>query len=48
MARYALGLSEFEKRVVAVYVGGRPLGARGMGAPPLRGGSQKLKVRRQK
>src|SRR5689334_10587133 len=27
MARYAVGLSEFEKRVVAVYVGGRPLGA---------------------
>ena len=27
MAQYASGLSEFEKRVVAVYVGGRPLGA---------------------
>jgi polyvinyl alcohol dehydrogenase (cytochrome) len=27
MAPYAQGLSEFEKRVVAVYVGGRPLGA---------------------
>jgi len=27
MAQYAQGLSEFEKRVVAVYVGGRPLGA---------------------
>ncbi|HJZ72732.1 MAG TPA: PQQ-binding-like beta-propeller repeat protein [Vicinamibacterales bacterium] len=31
MARYASGLSEFEKRVVAVYVGGRPLGADGAG-----------------
>jgi len=27
MAEYAQGLSEFEKRVVAVYIGGRPLGA---------------------
>ncbi len=27
MAPYAQGLTEFEKRVVAVYVGGRPLGA---------------------
>ena len=27
MAQYAQGLSEFEKRVVAVYVGGRPLGS---------------------
>jgi polyvinyl alcohol dehydrogenase (cytochrome) len=27
MARYAAGLSEYEKRVVAVYVGGRPLGS---------------------
>jgi mono/diheme cytochrome c family protein len=27
MAQYAQGLSEFQKRVVAVYVGGRPLGA---------------------
>lgn len=27
MARYAQGLTEFEKRVVAVYIGGRPLGA---------------------
>ncbi|MBW8869118.1 MAG: PQQ-binding-like beta-propeller repeat protein, partial [Acidobacteria bacterium] len=27
MARYAQGLSDFERRVVAVYVGGRPLGA---------------------
>jgi len=27
MAPYARGLSEFEKRVVAVYVGGRPLGS---------------------
>ena len=27
MAPYAQGLTEFEKRVVAVYIGGRPLGA---------------------
>ena len=27
MAQYAQGLTDFEKRVVAVYVGGRPLGA---------------------
>jgi polyvinyl alcohol dehydrogenase (cytochrome) len=27
MAQYAQGLSDFEKRVVAVYVGGRPLGS---------------------
>lgn len=27
MARHAQGLSDFEKRVVAVYVGGRPLGS---------------------
>src|SRR5512142_2523480 len=31
MARYAAGLSEFEKRAVAVYVGGRPLGAAAAG-----------------
>lgn len=31
MARYAQGLSEFEKRVVAVYTGGRPLGAAAAG-----------------
>ena len=31
MAKYAEGLSEFEKRVVAVYVGGRPLGAAAAG-----------------
>jgi polyvinyl alcohol dehydrogenase (cytochrome) len=31
MARYAQGLTEFEKRVVAVYIGGRPLGASGTG-----------------
>ncbi|MFN8062493.1 MAG: PQQ-binding-like beta-propeller repeat protein [Vicinamibacterales bacterium] len=31
MAPYAKGLSEFEKRVVAVYVGGRPLGAAASG-----------------
>ena len=31
MAQYAEGLSEFEKRVVAVYVGGRPLGASAAG-----------------
>ena len=31
MARYAQGLTEFEKRVVAVYVGGRPLGAAATG-----------------
>lgn len=30
-AEYAKGLSEFQKRVVAVYVGGRPLGASGTG-----------------
>jgi polyvinyl alcohol dehydrogenase (cytochrome) len=31
MARYAEGMTEFEKRVVAVYVGGRPLGAAASG-----------------
>ena len=31
MAKHAEGLSEFEKRVVAVYVGGRPLGAAAAG-----------------
>src|SRR5262249_40921390 len=31
MKQYAEGLSEFEKRVVAVYVGGRPLGANDAG-----------------
>ena len=31
MAQYAQGLSEFEKRVLAVYVGGRPLGAAATG-----------------
>ena len=31
MARYAQGLTEFEKRVVAVYIGGRPLGAAATG-----------------
>src|SRR4051812_50203057 len=31
MAQYAEGLSEYDKRVVAVYVGGRPLGAAGGG-----------------
>ena len=31
MAKYAEGLTEFEKRVVAVYVGGRPLGAAATG-----------------
>ena len=31
MAKYAQTLSEFEKRVVAVYVGGRPLGAAATG-----------------
>jgi polyvinyl alcohol dehydrogenase (cytochrome) len=31
MAKYATGLSEYEKRVVAVYVGGRPLGAASTG-----------------
>ena len=31
MAQYAQGLTEFEKRVVAVYVGGRPLGAAASG-----------------
>src|SRR3954468_8569803 len=31
MAQYAEGLSEYDKRVVAVYVGGRPLGAAGSG-----------------
>ena len=31
MAQYAQGLTEFEKRVVAVYVGGRPLGAAATG-----------------
>jgi polyvinyl alcohol dehydrogenase (cytochrome) len=32
MATYAEALSEYEKRVVAVYVGGRPLGAAALGA----------------
>jgi hypothetical protein len=27
MAQYAQAMTDFEKRVVAVYVGGRPLGA---------------------
>jgi polyvinyl alcohol dehydrogenase (cytochrome) len=31
MAQYARSMSEFEKRVVAVYVGGRPLGAAATG-----------------
>jgi polyvinyl alcohol dehydrogenase (cytochrome) len=31
MSTYAQGLSDFEMRVVAVYVGGRPLGAAGSG-----------------
>ena len=31
MTPYAQGLSEYEKRVVAVYVGGRPLGAAALG-----------------
>jgi polyvinyl alcohol dehydrogenase (cytochrome) len=31
MAQYARELSDFEKRVVAVYVGGRPLGAAAAG-----------------
>jgi polyvinyl alcohol dehydrogenase (cytochrome) len=31
MAPHAQGLSEYEKRVVAVYVGGRPLGAAALG-----------------
>jgi polyvinyl alcohol dehydrogenase (cytochrome) len=31
MAPYAQGLSEFDRRVVAVYVGGRPLGTAGTG-----------------
>jgi polyvinyl alcohol dehydrogenase (cytochrome) len=31
MAPYAQGLTEYEKRVVAVYVGGRPLGAAAQG-----------------
>jgi polyvinyl alcohol dehydrogenase (cytochrome) len=31
MAKYAEGLTEFEKRVVAVYVGGRPLGSAATG-----------------
>lgn len=31
MARYADGLSEFQKKVVAVYAGGRPLGAASAG-----------------
>lgn len=31
MARYAEGLTDYEKRVVAVYVGGRPLGAAASG-----------------
>ena len=31
MARYAEGMTEFEKRVVAVYIGGRPLGAAAAG-----------------
>jgi len=33
MAGYAQGLTDFEKRVVAVYVGGRPLGAAATGEP---------------
>src|SRR4051812_37241936 len=40
MAQYAEGLSEYDKRVVAVYVGGRPLGAAGAG-----GGGQMSKPR---
>ena len=31
MAQYAQGLTEYEKRVVAVYVGGRPLGSAAQG-----------------
>src|SRR5437660_1338051 len=31
MAQYARDLSEFQKRVLAVYVGGRPLGAAALG-----------------
>ena len=31
MAQYAKAMSEFDKRVVAVYVGGRPLGAAAVG-----------------
>ena len=31
MAQYAQGLTEYEKRVMAVYVGGRPLGAAAQG-----------------
>ncbi len=31
MAQYASGLTEFEKRVIAVYVGGRPLGSAASG-----------------
>src|SRR4029077_10367919 len=31
MAPYAQGLTEYEKRVVAVYVGGRPLGSAAQG-----------------
>ena len=31
MAQYAQGLTEFEKRVLSVYVGGRPLGAAAAG-----------------
>jgi polyvinyl alcohol dehydrogenase (cytochrome) len=31
MAQYAQGLTEYEKRVVAVYVGGRPLGSAALG-----------------
>src|SRR5262245_62515860 len=31
MAQYAQGMTEFEKRVVAVYVGGRPLGGAAAG-----------------
>src|SRR5215472_6561067 len=31
MAQYARDLSEFQKRVLAVYVGGRPLGADALG-----------------
>src|SRR6266478_1226428 len=31
MASFAQGLSEFEKRVIAVYIGGRPLGSSASG-----------------
>src|SRR3954471_14675820 len=41
MAKYAEGLTEFEKRVVAVYVGGRPLGAAGTrGATQMKNGCE--------